>query len=123
MRGTRSAKVAAAAAVVLALGACSALQASRPASTVSHGPSVTAAAAAATGARSQSVPGSRKTSTTRDAADTTSTTTGTNAGTGSTTDKKPLTPSETSQIDDELAQLGSLLGDTNADFAAGQKES
>jgi hypothetical protein len=123
VRGDRSARVAAAAGVVLVLGACSALQASPSSSTISHGPSVTATAVTATGARLQSLPGSRKTSTsTTGTAGKSSTTASTSAGSGSTADNKPLAPNETSQIDDELVQLGSLLGDTNADFQAGQKE-
>ena len=44
----------------------------------------------------------------------------TTAGTGGA--KSSLDAAETSQINDELTQLQSLLNDTSADFVAGQKD-
>ncbi|MGO9344366.1 MAG: hypothetical protein ACLP6E_17910 [Acidimicrobiales bacterium] len=120
VRGERTVRVVAAAGVALILGACSTLEASRSPSTVSRAPSVTAAGASAAGAHSTSTTGPPKAPTGPAGATGTGTSTSTN--TASDAGKNPLDPNETNQIDDELAQLQSLLGDTNADFVAGQKE-
>jgi hypothetical protein len=96
--------VAAVGAVSLALGACSIEGSSHPSTTVSHGP---------TGA-------SPTTSPDKSGSSTTVMTQASTAGTGS--QKSALGATEINEINDALAQLQSLLNDTNADFVAGQKE-
>ena len=109
MRRAGTARFIAAIAVLsLALGACSSAGSSHPSTTVTQGP---------TGSSPTTSPDKSGSSTT---VMTKTSTAATTPGTGSP--KSSLDATVTNQINDELAQLQSLLNDTNADFVAGQKE-
>jgi hypothetical protein len=114
VRRASIARLVAAIGVTLTLGACSSLQASPSSTTVVHGSSVPRPASSTTRVSSPSAASS--TTAPRSTSATTATTR--TSGTG-----YPVDANQTSQIADELAQLQSLLGDTDTDFAAGKKES
>jgi hypothetical protein len=111
VRRATIARIVSAAGVALALAACSSVGAAHSPSTVQTGPAVTTPVGSSTGV-------SPSTSTT-DKGSRSTTTTAANKGTTGTT----LNTNDTNQIDNELSQLQTLLGDTDTDFAAGQKES